>query len=158
MQLMNNTTVNLLKVLAGAIAVLGVAVSPASADHYASKPPEPSLDKPTGQWYITNTIEGTDFYALTPFNSSQKADQSLYVTSGVMLVDPRFMGTKFLQIDCSRLRYREILPGLAMDREGKNSTSVPPETYGWQRFKQDTAFLEVGKALCSKAASDRGRE
>jgi hypothetical protein len=144
---------------ASAIAALGLTSNPASADiTYFSSPPKPSLDKPTGKWFITSSDDGIEFYALTPFTSTRTTDRNLYVNSAVMVKDSQYVGTKFLQIDCGNLRYREVMPGLAMDRRDDQPSSVTPQSYSWQRFKQGTALLNVGKTLCEKAAGDRGLE
>lgn len=154
---MKTTVLRIKNGVVGAIATLGLTVSPALADTYFSRPPDPSLDKPTGQWLITTNADGSGFYALTPYNSIQTIDRNLYVNSAVMIQSSQGAGAKFLQIDCGHLRYREIMPGLAIDRRGGEPTPVTP-AYRWQRFRQGTALLEVGKTLCDKAAGDRGLE
>jgi hypothetical protein len=139
---MNTTAFKLTNGVVSAIAALGLAVPPAAADTFFSRPPEPTIDKPTDMWLITSSDDGANFYALTPFNSAQTADRNLYVNAAVMVKSSKIAGAKVVQIDCGHLRYREVMP----------------DGYGWRRFNKGTAFLTVGKTLCDKAAGDRGLE
>jgi hypothetical protein len=129
------------------------------AKNSAAAPPEPSLEEATDEWwYIVSSEEGGDFYVLTPYYSAETTDHNLYVNGTVMANTLQFVWVMFLQIDCGHKRYREINSELVMDLRDEESTLVPPKSYGWQRFKKDSVLLEVGRAMCERAAGDRGLE
>jgi hypothetical protein len=155
---MNTTAFKLTNGVVSAIAVMGLTAHPATADTFFSRPPEPTIDKPTDMWLITSSDDGANFYAMTPYNSAQTADRNLYVNAAVMVKSSKIAGAKVVQIDCGNLRYREVMPGFAMNAQYKEPIGVEPDSYGWRRFNQGTAFLTVGKTLCDKAAGDRGLE
>ncbi len=147
---------NITKISSIAIALLSVSTSSAFAQqYYASAPKPPRVTTVGDTWYIVSNTKGVEFYGVAPFYSQQTADRNLYVSSIVLMQDHQQAMGSYIQVDCGRFMYRDLVPWFEIDRYGNEGFSNPT-TYNWQYFTKNSAFATVGKSLCEKAASDRG--
>lgn len=135
---------------------LVISTGKASAEQYYSPAPEPpSAPEVKSTQYIVSSINGTDFYSVNPYYSRQTTDGNLYISSLIVQQDRRQSLGTYIQIDCGRKIYRDLVPWYAIDRYGYGRFKNP-STYNWAYFKQGSAFEQVGKLLCNSAAVNRG--
>jgi hypothetical protein len=138
------------------LSFFAISTGKASAQLYYSQAPEPpSAPEAKSTQYIISTTDGTDFYSVNPYYSLQTTDGNLYISSIIVQQDRRQSLGTYIQIDCGRKIYRDLVPWYEIDRYGYGRFKNPT-TYNWTYFKQDSAFEKVGKLLCTSAESDRG--
>jgi hypothetical protein len=122
--------------------------------YYAEAPTPPSVPTYKSSQFMISAVDGTDFYGVSPYYSQQTTDGNLFVSS-IIISQNRFrtMAT-YVQIDCGRRIFRDLVPWYEVSRYGYERFQNPT-TYNWTYFNQNSAFEQVGKALCTSAALDR---
>jgi hypothetical protein len=139
---------------ASSVIVLSASYSFAQDSYFSTAPTPLAVPQYKGTQLLASSAKGTNFYSVTPFYSAQTRDGNLFVTSIVLMQDRHrsTMGT-YIQIDCGRSQYRDLIPWVVMDRLGEVDFSSPV-TYNWRYFRANSAFETVGKSLCDIAAHD----
>jgi hypothetical protein len=152
---MKKIVFNLIKYSTCTVTSIGLAITTASANQFYSPAPTPaSIQEVKGTSYITSNANGTAFYGASPYYSQQTTDGNLFVSSIIVMQDRRTTLGTYVQIDCGRRIYRDLVPWYEMDKYGTQRLRKPM-TYNWTYFKLNSAFEQVGKSLCTNAARDR---
>jgi len=148
--------------IVGAVAFLGVSANVAQADSfYSSAPIPPSLaafantENRPQTWYVNTSVKGIQFYGANPFYSQQTPDGNLFV-NGIVLMQSQegTVSGSYIQIDCGRRMYRDLVPYLILTPNGYEYTHEP-RTYNWIYFRTGSVFEIVGSQYCQQAARSR---
>jgi hypothetical protein len=145
------------------ISIFTINIQPVFANHnryyYSVPPTPPPLPEFKDFQYINTTVNGTSFYTITPFYYKETTDKNIYVSGVIFMRDSQDMENAqftYIQVDCGRLKYRNIVPWVNLNLYD-SSTYV--NKYGdnkWQYFVRSSAFENVGKYLCEESAKDIG--
>ncbi|HEY9703278.1 MAG TPA: hypothetical protein V6C58_12565 [Allocoleopsis sp.] len=155
---MKNLLSNISKAsILGIISIFALNIKPVLADHYwSSAPTPPELPEFQNLQYVTDTVDGTGFYYVSPFYYKQTADKNIFVSSVIVMKDGDNANFSYVQINCGNQQYREILPWINVDLYNSNMLIQEPSSYNWKYFTLNSAFQSTGKTLCEGAANDMG--
>jgi hypothetical protein len=88
--------------------------STARADYFSAAPTPPSFPNIRDTWYISSSVSGIEYYGAVPYYTSRTRDGNFFISGLVMMKDDKGAFGSYIQIDCGRFLYRNLIPWVAI--------------------------------------------